>query len=292
MRIRTATLLLCTLVCAGQVSAQMGTRVSPRVSEPVDGVVTITATPSAPGANPVTCTIKPGWVPLKDKNSADTLCFWDQLGQDYLKYVRFNASEKSMAMQSDMVTDAFRNIRVTFGAAIAATTDDSTTTTDADEPTAEQDKILNLLKTNGGNLALAASYPIYYKPIGEGSYLWNSYLRLAGNLDAMGGDVEESVTDTDDFNGNLEVSFTEMQLDLLSFNKDFNLLGYFNASAIVGTNKFSDALGANVSSTFVKGTVGAGMRIANRMTIYFTYNKFSDDDIPGDGGAITLVLNQ
>lgn len=277
MKAQVATLVF-VLICAGSLSAQIGTRAEPMVT-------TATATESSPACDFT------GRFPLKGKTSAQTLCFWGQQGQEYLKYARFVGSEDAMTMQAEMVTDAFSNIRVTFGAAVAADTGDSTST-NPDDPSAEEAEALSLLKANGGNLSLAASYPVYYKPLGNGSYLWNSYLRLAGNVPAMGGTSDESTTSENDFNGNLELSFTEMQVDMLSFQEKFNLLGYANLGVVAGTKKFSESLGTNVGTAFLKGTLGVGMRIADQMTVYFTYNKYSDDDIPGNGGAITFVLNQ
>ena len=240
------------------------------------------------------CTIPTGRLPLKGKTSADALCFWNMEDQDYLKYARFISSEKSMSASTEMVTDVFGTVRLAFAVAVAATTDDdSTTTTSADstddDATADEDATLNLFSTNGGNLSLTASYPLYYKPIGNGQFLWNSYARLAGNVDAMGGDTEVTVAD-DDVNANLEVAFSEMQVDLLSYQEKFNLLGYAKASGVLGTKKFAAALGDDVGRSFLHGQIGAGLRVTGKLTVYVGYNWYSDDAIPGNGGTITLVM--
>lgn len=237
------------------------------------------------------CTIPMGRLPLKGKTSADALCFWNMEDQDYLKYARFISSEKSMSASTEMVTDVFGTVRLAFAVAVAATTDDdsTTTTTTDDEATADEDQTLNLFTTNGGNLSLTASYPLYYKPIGNGQFLWNSYARLAGNVDAMGGDTEVTVAD-DDVNANLEVAFSEMQVDLLSYQEKFNLLGYAKASGVLGTKKFAAALGDDVGRSFLHGQVGAGLRVTGKLTVYVSYNWYSDDAIPGSGGTITLVM--
>jgi hypothetical protein len=242
------------------------------------------------------CTIPTGRLPLMGKTSADALCFWNMEDQDYLKYARFISSAKSMTASTEMVTDVFGTVRLAFAVAVAATTDDDSTTTSADstdddEATADQDQTLNLFSTNGGNLSLTASYPLYYKPIGNGQFLWNSYARLAGNVDAMGGDTEVTVAvGDDDVNANLEVAFSEMQVDLLSYQDKFNLLGYAKASGVLGTKKFAAALGDDVGRSFLHGQIGAGLRVTGKLTVYVSYNWYSDDAIPGNGGTITLVM--
>ena len=252
---------------------------------------------SATSADTTECDITPGWLPLQGKGSPDALCFWNQGGQEYLKYARFISTSKTMSASTEMITDVFGTVRVTFAVAVAATTDEDSDTTatadddDSDEPTADEDATLNLLKTNGGNLSLTASYPLYYKPIGgKGRFLWNTYARFAGNVDAMGGDSDEVTVADDDLNGNLEIAFSELQADLLSYEEKFNLIGYLKGSGVVGTKKFAAALGDDVGRSFLHGEVGAGLRVAGKLTVYFSYNWYSDDNIPGNGGAITLVM--
>ncbi len=289
---RIAKLALIVMFAAQAAFAQIGVQTGKpaSTSTTTNAALNVTSTTT----DTTECDITPGRLPLKGKTSADALCFWNMEDQDYLKYARFISTEKSMSASTEMVTDVFGTVRLAFAVAVAATTDDDSTTTAADttaddDATADQDQTLNLLSTNGGNLSLTASYPLYYKPIGNGQFLWNSYARLAGNVDAMGGDTEVTVAD-DDVNANLEVAFSEMQVDLLSYQSKFNLIGYAKASGIVGTKKFAAALGDDVGRSFLNAQVGAGLRVTGKLTVYFSYNWYSDDAIPGNGGTITLVM--
>lgn len=296
--------LLAAQAAFAQVGVQTGQITVIEGPEGAAPTVRVAAEPTQEGSNDCATAqpITPGALPLRGKNSLTGLCFWNQRGQEYLKYARFVSSSKTFSASTELVTDVFGTkrlgpIRVSFSGAVAAPTtgeDDDTTTTAAaagdDEPTTDEDKTLNLFKTNGGNLALTASYPLYYTPIGNGQFLWNSYLRVAGNIDAMGGDTNEVTTEEDDINGNVEIAFSELQLDLLSFQEKFNLLGYVKASGVVGSKKFTEALGDDINRSFIHGQIGAGIRISTKMTIYFNYNWYSDDDIPGNGGAFTIVM--
>lgn len=258
-----------------------------------------TAEPTAPGkmrvlGAPSPCDIKEGWFPLTNYHPIDpkkTLCFWNQEDQAYLKYGRFVNTAKTISAATEVVSDAFGPVRVALSTAVAATTNNDQTVEDEDEPTPEQDRLLNLLAANGGNVALTASFPLYFKPVGGGSFLWNSYLRVAANASAFGGDTETTLK-WGDVNGNAELAFTEMQLDLLSYQKNFNILGYLKTSAILGTDKFAETLHADASTSFLHGQAGAGVRIGQLLMIYLTYNWYSDDDIPGQGGSVTFALTK
>jgi hypothetical protein len=106
----------------------------------------------------------------------------------------------------------------------------------------------------------------------------------------MGGDSDEVTVADDDLNGNLEIAFSELQADLLSYEEKFNLIGYLKGSGVVGTKKFAAALGDDVGRSFLHGEVGAGVRVAGKLTVYFSYHWYSHVAIPGNGGAIPLVM--
>ena len=247
-------------------------------------------------------TSKESW----EQSSKKTSCFWDLQGQEYLKYSRFTMSSKGIATGTDIMTDAFGPIRVAVSAAVAASKDKAggagavqSSAEAADKVSETQDKTLNLLKANGGNLAVTGSLAVLFKKIGEGSFRWNSYMRLAGNVPALGSSSDSTI-ESDDLNGNIELAFTELNLDLLGYEKHFNILGYVKASGIGGTRKFREALGKSadglsdkkIDSMFFHGVAGAGLRLTEKMSIFFTYNWYSDSDIPGQGGALSLVFGK
>jgi hypothetical protein len=243
-----------------------------------------------------TCNVKDRWFPtVSDESNPltkdDTLCFWDQKDQQTLKNGQFVNSGKSLSAATEIISDAFGPVRVALSTAVAATTDEDQAIDDEDEPTPEQDRALNLLATNGGNLAFTASFPFYARPIGGGQFVWNSYLRIATNVSALGGDTETTL-EWGDVNGNVELAFTELKLDLLSNERRFNLLGYLKAGAIAGTQKFAESLHAEASRTFFHGQAGAGLRVGQLLTMYLAYNWYSDSDIPGRGATLTFALTR
>jgi len=225
-----------------------------------------------------------------------TKCFWNQKDQEYLKYARFINSSKTAGVAMDVVSDTLGPFRLVFSTAVAANTNDDDPSPDPaavveDEPTADEDRALNLLAANGGNLAITAALPLYFKPIGNGSFLWNSYARLGGNIQAFGSGETELTASFGDTNANLELAFSEFQLDLLTQQERFNLLGYAKTSAVIGTEKFAASIG-DPSRAFLHGQIGAGIRIVDRLQVYLSYNWYSDDRIPGGGGAITFTMSE
>ncbi len=237
-------------------------------------------------------TIKNRRFPTVGAGPAGTRCFWGQekQEQEFLKYGGFVNSSKTVSATTEIMSDAFGPVRVALSTAIAANTDDDVSD-DADEPTPEEDRLLNLFAANGGNLALTASFPLYFKPMGEGGFLWNTYLRTAVNMSALG-ESAETTTKWEDLTGNVELAFTELKVDMLSQEKRFNLMGYVKTSGVVATRNFADALGADVSSTFLHGQAGVGMRMGQVLSIYLAYNWYSDDDIPNERGTITFSMSK
>lgn len=257
----------------------------------------IMAVPAAVPADDQTCEVNTGWFPIQNAKGEQTRCFWnqDKKQEEYLKYGRFVGTSKTISATTEIMSDAFGAVRVALSTAVATPTEDDDDegeeAEDEDEPTSEQDEALNLLSANGGNLALTASYPIYFRPVLGGSFLWNSYLRLATNVSALGSNTETTM-DWEDVSGNVELAFTEMQLDLLSYEKRFNLLGYLKTSAIFSSDKFAETLHADASRNFFHGQIGAGMRIGGILSIFATYNWYSDKDIPGEGGTVTFSMTR
>lgn len=321
-RTATTTFLALLVALSSPALAQIGLRTAtPRTAE----VSTVEETRETPDAPPVkktvqrsvptmdiggtasveTCEYNPGLFPLyklkigsEERLAERTLCFWNQEGQEYVKYGRFVSSSNAVSATTEILSDAFGPVRIALSTAVATTTDDDDDSDGEDkaedETTSEQDEALNLLAANGGNLALTASYPLYYQPFSKGkggSFLWNSYLRVATNVSALGS-TTESTQDWEDVSGNVELAFTEMQLDLLSLQENFNLLGYLKTSAIFATDKFAESLHADASKSFLHAQIGAGMRIGEILMVHATYNWYSDGDIPGDGGTVTFTMTK
>jgi hypothetical protein len=239
-----------------------------------------------------TCSVTAGRFPTgSDPELA--LCFWNQKDQEYLKYGQLVSSSKNMSLATEVVADAFGGVRIALSTAVAASTDSDSSSTDDDEPTTAQDRVLNLLTSNGGNLALTGSYPIYYRPLlkDSGSFVWNSYVRAAANMQAFGGETQ-STQKFSDVTGNLELAAFDMHADLLGFDKKINLLGYFKASGIVGTKKFAQSLSDDASNAFVHGQLGAGVRVGEVLMIYVGYNWFSDANVPGRGATLSVVVGK
>lgn len=251
--------------------------------------------PADENEDPGACVMPIGRFPTQQKGEDGnyrTLCFWNQKGQEYLKYGRFISSSKTAGVAMEVLSDALGPLRLVLSTAIAANTDteEPEPGSDEDEPTPSEDKALNLLTTNGGNLAITAALPLYFKPLSNGSVLWNSYARLGGNVQAFGEENESSVN-FNDANASLELAFSEFQIDLLTQQKNFNLLGYAKTSAIVGTEQFAKSIG-DARRAFLHGQVGAGLRISDLLNVYLTYNWYSDDKVPGGGGAITFAMGK
>ena len=239
----------------------------------------------------------------KDKDGKyTTSCFWNQKGQEYLKYARFINSSKTAGVATDVVSDTIGPFRLVLSTAVAANTDGgdeedgeeedgggAAAEEGDDEPTSAEDRALNLLAANGGNLAITAALPLYFKPIGNGSFLWNSYARLGGNVQAFG--ENESTMTFSDTNANLELAFSEFQLDLLTDQEQFNILAYAKTSAVLGTKKFAESIGDS-SRAFVHGQLGAGIRLSDLVNVYLTYNWYSDDKIPGEGATIAFSMGK
>jgi hypothetical protein len=238
-----------------------------------------------------TCTkpITQGWFPT-GHDPEKALCIWGQSGQEYLKYSRFASSAKSISATTEVLSDAFAGVRVALSTAVAATTSKDQTIDQANEPTPEQDRSLNLLAANGGNVAVTFSYPVYFKPIGKGSFVWNSYGRAGASLSALGGDAETTLK-FGDLNGNIELTPLELRLDLLSFKENFNLLGYGRLSAIRGTRKFDTSI-KHDHGMFLLNQIGAGLRVGKVLAIFVTWNHYSDRHIPGSGGSVTFVVGK
>lgn len=296
---RTATLAFLALLAAisSPALAQIGLRTA-KPTTPLAGETMEMTVMAAADSQTCDDDIHTGWFPIRKADGKQTRCFWnqDQEEEEYLKYGRFVSTSKTISATTEIMSDAFGAVRVALSTAVATPTEDDEDEEgedgeDENEPTSEQDETLNLLSANGGNLALTASYPIYFRPVLGGNFLWNSYLRFATNVQALGSNTETTM-DWEDVSGNVELAFTEMQLDLLSYEKSFNLLGYLKASAIFGSDKFAETLHADASRNFFHGQIGAGMRIGGILSIYATYNWYSDDDIPGEGGSVTFAMTR
>lgn len=258
--------------------------------------VAMVVDPANEGETPGACVVPVGRFPtmLKSGDTENpTLCFWNQKGQEYLKYGRFINSSKTAGVAMEVLSDALGPVRLVLSTAVAANTDDDEPEAgdDEDEPTSDEDRALNLLTANGGNVAITAALPLYFKPLGNGSVLWNSYARLGGNVQAFGSGETESSINFNDANANLEIAFSELQVDLLTQQENFNLLGYAKTSAVIGTEAFAKSIG-DVGRAFLHGQVGAGLRISDLLNVYITYNWYSDDKIPGGGGAITFAMGK
>ena len=241
------------------------------------------------------CTKKPikeGFTPT-DGDPALALCFWDQTQQEYLKYARFVGTSKSMSATTEVVADAIGGVRVALSTAVATNTTNDQGSTNKDQPTADQDKALNLLSANGGNLAFTASYPIYYQTLGKstGAFLWNSYARFAANIAALGSQTETTVA-VHDVNANLELALADLHVDLLGTNKNINILLYAKGSAIRGTRKFADSLATGAKTTFASAQFGGGLRVNQLLLLYVGYNWYSDRTILGRGGTLSVVFSK
>jgi hypothetical protein len=267
--------------------------------------VRVKVDPANEGEPSGACVVAIGGFPTRKKDKDGkytTSCFWNQKGQEYLKYARFINTSKTAGVAMDVLSDTIGPFRLVLSTAVAANTSDDDEPAsddgeggggaegeDDDEPTSAEDQALNLLAANGGNLAITAALPLYFKPIGNGSFLWNSYARVAGNVQAFGSDG--STVNFGDTNANLELAFSEFQLDMLTDQENFNLLGYAKTSAVVGTKKFAEAIG-DPSRAFLHGQLGAGVRIADMLNVYLTYNWYSDNKIPGDGASIAFSMGK
>lgn len=256
------------------------------------------------------CAIQSGYLPTFHKppagTTSPTLCLYNQFGQEYLKYANVVNTPKSTSATMEIVGDALGPFRVTLSVAVAANTngngddeDEGDGTAggpppeeDDDEPTSTEDKALNLLGANGGNVAITAALPFYYKPFSTGGMiLWDGFARIGGNVQAFGEGENSTRTDWNDTNGSLELAFSEFHLDMMGSAKKLNLLGYAKTSLVTGTESFKQALGAE-HKTFVSGQAALGLRVSDLFNVFLTYNWYSDDKIPGGGVALAFTMGK
>jgi hypothetical protein len=251
------------------------------------------------------CTVHTGGFPTfkpGDGKTNPTICLYNQFGQEYLKYANVVNSSKATSVTMEILGDAFGPVRVTLSTAVAANTDggddeEETPSATADgeedeEPTSTEDKALNLLGANGGNVAVTAALPFYYRPFKTGGrILWNGFARLGGNVQAFGEGETTSRVDWNDTSGSLELAFSEFHLDMMGSANKLNLLAYAKTSAVTGTEAFKKAIGAG-HKTFLSGQVAAGVRVSDLFNVFVTYNWYSDDKIPGGGVALAFTMGK
>lgn len=261
-----------------------------------------TQPPPETGTEQIDCSKKVfrQWKPTRHDTEL-AQCFWLQQDQEYGKYTRFFGSDGNVAASTEIISDVIYGVRVFVTTAVSSQSDDDedndTETADRADETSDDavSKNLNLLTASGGNLAIGGAYPIYARslPKAGGKVLWNATGRAASTLQQLGISPEEGGSKSfnlKDLNANFEAA-TEFQLDLVSAQQKIGLTAYAKIGAIAGTKKFAEALGTD-GREFWYHQLGLGVKLADMLNVYLSWNEYSDDNLPNDGAVVTVTLGQ
>jgi hypothetical protein len=239
-------------------------------------------------------------------NPRKAQCLFFQGGPESLKSTEFLGSSSAVTATTEVLTDVYYGIRLGFSTAVTAPAEtgegDGTGTGDtaAAENAAEQN--LNLLAANGGNLALTANYPIYFRgfehPVDKdrktGYLLSNFFGRIGGTVgkfEPAGGSGAATTYSWGDVNGAAEVG-AETRAAFSSESDTFGLIAYMKGSLIAGTEDFSNAIGSKDRNAIVHLRAAVGARLGGLFTIGLGWTWYSDNDIPAGGASVTFGFSK
>lgn len=233
-------------------------------------------------------------------NTKNAECFFGQKGFEVLKNTQLVTSDGSVAAAMETMSDFYRGIRFSLNVAVASKPEE-----EEDEPTPEsleeetppdpatKQSALSLFQANGGNLALAATLPLYANGWGSdengtSGFAALTYLRLAGTFDAFGDTGGASTNlEWDKVNANAEWAVTTVS-NLVTINKTFQFELYTNAGLIAGSKSFRTSLGTTDNAgLLLHGEIGANFQLGSAMVIGVSYNYYSADEIEG-GASLTV----
>jgi len=249
-------------------------------------------------------------------SSAKAKCFFQQNGFEILKNAQLVSNGGSVTAAMEPMSDFWGGWRISFNVAVASQPDDDdegdddgedpAATADGDEEPADErtkpESALSLFQANGGNLSLAAAYPLYaglwgpaslgqkVGPNGSTGFVAMTYIRLGGTFDAFG-DTGPAPTDLEwsELNANAEWAVTT-RTNLVTMDNLFDFEVNTNVGLVAGTRAFRTSLGVDPednAGVFVHGELGASFRLNNGLVIAAGYNYYSADGI--DGGASFTV---
>lgn len=228
-----------------------------------------------------------------DSSAAKAQCFWQQNGFEVLKQAQMVATNGSVAANPEVMSDFFYGWRIAFSMAVASEPDESEVTDSGQ--TADEAAALNLLQTNGGNMALSAQYPLYLRQKndaanGSAGFLAATYVRLGAISDAFGDTGGADNLDWSTFSANAEWALTT-QTKVMTLQNVFNLEVYTNVGLIAGTKTFRTSVGADADDHGVFGhaEIGANFKIGQSMLIGASWNHYTADGIDG-GATVTIGL--
>ncbi len=222
------------------------------------------------------------WLPANGDGNAK--CFWNSTNTDFLTANDFVTTPGTVSNTAEIVADLSGPVRLAASTAVVGTTSSTAQANDSAE------RNLNLLRANGGNLALSGVYPLYIAGPDKLRFGGDVLTRAAANVSALGGtnDANVSSIDFDKLNANTEISL-ETRTRLLSDNKVFAFFAYTRTGGIIATKVFRQTIGS-AHSVFAIGEAGLSARVGQYFTVGMTWAWYSDPRIPRSAGAFHVAF--
>lgn len=278
---------------AGSIDANVTARTM-SITKTVAGVTTTTTITDDPAdcktPDPATGEQKPltfrRWRPAS-QSAEHARCYWAQGGREFVKATNLSGSGGTVANTTEIVSDLQGPTRLAFSTAVVGTTDDG------DDDDAEQnaaERSLNLLRTNGGNLAFSGVYPVFVDRWGPTTFVAHGFGRAGANMQALGGATTTTSVDWKDLNGSAEISM-EVRALMNSDAETFRFVAFARPGIVAGTKSFNEALGNRKRTALFGGEVGLIARIGNLFSVGLSWTRYTED-LPGSGGAIHFSFGQ
>ncbi len=220
----------------------------------------------------------------KDKPADVATCFWTDTNKDLFAANDSTGTPGAVSNTLEVYHAFFGPVRVGFAAAAAGSTGKSGS---GDE---DKDRTLALLRTNGGNLALAGHYPLLLHNGPRLQFGGNGVARVSANVSALGGANanNDSSIALDKLSSNAELS-VETRSRIVSDDRASRIVLYTRTGAIFGSAIFQQTIGSR-HSAFAIGEAGVMAYIGQVMTVEMSWDWYSDRGIPRSSGTLHIAF--